>query len=43
MKKKMENVIAQNRMTSSKDRHLKDTIINMFSYQIRKLGQNIEE
>ena len=29
MKKKMENVIAQNRMISSEDHHLKDTIINM--------------
>ena len=28
MKKKMENVIAQNRTTSSKDHHVKDTIIN---------------
>ena len=29
MKKKMENVIAQNRMTSLKDHHVKDTIINI--------------
>ena len=29
MKKKMENVMAENRMTSSEDHHVKDTIINM--------------
>ena len=29
MNKKMEKVIAQNKMTSSKDHHVKDTIINM--------------
>ena len=29
MKKKIENVITQNRMTSSKDHHVKDTITNM--------------
>ena len=29
MKKKMENVIAKNRMTSSKHHHVKDTRINM--------------
>ena len=29
MKKRMKNVIAQNIMTSSKDHHVKDTIINM--------------
>ena len=29
MKKNMENVIAQNRMTSSEDHHMKDTITNM--------------
>ena len=29
MKKKMENVMAKNRTTSSKDHHVKDTIINM--------------
>ena len=29
IKKKMENVIAENRMTSSEDHHVKDTIINM--------------
>lgn len=29
MKKKMENAIAQNIATSSKDHHVKDTIINI--------------
>ena len=29
LKKKIENVIAQNRMTSTEERHLKDTIKNM--------------
>ena len=29
MKKKVENVMAENRMTSSEDHHVKDTTINM--------------
>ena len=32
MKKKMENIIAQNRTTSSENHHVKDTIINIVKF-----------
>ena len=32
MKKKMENIMEENRVTSSKDHHVKDTIINMVKH-----------